>query len=396
MRNSLQLMDEKSILKKRALEIIDTCRTEIRNFNQSELDEFNDIKYKIYNINEELLAIDNVYSSDNNINTNIKRNKTMEKSFSLIKAIRSVSNNKAMDALESAVVEAGASEMRKAGLNYVGQIQLPSTETRAITVANEGEDVVATDLMDIVKPLHARNVLVQAGAKFVTGLVGDLQYPVMSAVNTTWEGETASAKDGSPTFTNVKMSPKRLTAVVPISKQFIVQDSVGAENAIREEIINAINAKLESTILGDAAGTATQPQGLFYSTESLPTVSDFASLTNLEGEVEEANVYGQMKYIVAPKAKASLRNMAKSTKSTQLVYENGEIDGTPALSTSNIKGKNLVYGDFSNYIIGQWGNIDITVDNVTLAAEGQIRLVVNCYFDAKPLRPEAFKVATIA
>lgn len=396
MRNSLQLMDEKSILKKRALEIIDTCRTEIRNFNQSELDEFNDIKYKIYNINEELLAIDNVYSSDNNINTNIKRNKTMEKSFSLIKAIRSVANNKAMDALESAVVEAGSAEMRKAGLNYVGQIQLPSQETRAITVANEGEDVVATDLMDIVKPLHARNVLVQAGAKFVTGLVGDLQYPVMSAVNTTWEGETASAKDGSPTFTNVKMSPKRLTAVVPISKQFIVQDSVGAENAIREEIINAINAKLESTILGDAAGTATQPEGLFYSTESLPTVADFASLTNLEGEVEEANVYGQMKYIVAPKAKASLRNMAKSTKSTQLVYENGEIDGTPALSTSNIKGKNIIYGDFSNFIIGQWGNIDITVDNVTLAAEGQIRLVVNCYFDAKPLRKEAFKVATIA
>ena len=396
MRNSLQLMDEKAQLKKRALEIIDTCKTEIRNFNQSELDEFNDIKYKIYNINEELLAIDNVYSSDNNINTNIKRNKTMEKNFSLIKAIRSVSNNKAMDALSQAVVEAGASEMRKAGLNYVGQIQLPSEETRAITVANEGEDVVATDLMDIVKPLHAKNVMIQAGAKFVTGLVGDLQYPVMSAVNTTWEGETASAKDGSPTFSNVKLSPKRLTAVVPISKQFIIQDSVGAENAIREEIINAINAKLESTILGDAAGTATQPEGLFYSTEALPTVADFASLTNLEGEVEEANVSGEMKYIVSPKAKASLRNMSKSTKSTQLVFENGEIDGTPALSTSNIKGKNIVYGDFSNYLIGQWGNIDITVDNVTLAAEGQIRLVVNVYFDAKPLRKEAFKVATIA
>lgn len=396
MRNSLQLMDEKAQLKKRAFEIIDTCKTEIRNFNQSELDEFNDIKYKIYNINEELLAIDNVYSSDNNINTNIKRNKTMEKNFSLIKAIRSVSNNKAMDALSQAVVEAGACEMRKAGLNYVGQIQLPSEETRAITVANEGEDVVATDLMDIVKPLHAKNVMIQAGAKFVTGLVGDLQYPVMSAVNTTWEGETASAKDGSPTFSNVKLSPKRLTAVVPISKQFIVQDSVGAENAIREEIINAINAKLESTILGDAAGTATQPEGLFYSTESLPTVTDFASLTNLEGEVEESNVSGEMKYIVSPRAKAALRNMAKSTKSTQLVYEGGEIDGTPALSTSNVKAKNIVYGDFSNYIIAQWGNIDITVDNVTLAAEGQIRLVVNCYFDAKPLRKEAFKVATIA
>lgn len=396
MRNSLQLKDEKSQLKKRAFELIENCKAEIRNFNQSELDEFNDIKSKINNINDELSALENMYSSDNNFTNNTKHKRTMEKNFSLIKAIRSVANNKALDTLETAVVEAGANEMRKAGLNYVGQIQLPSTEVRGITVSAEGEDVVATNLMDIVKPLHSKNVLVQAGAKFVTGLVGDLQYPVMSAVNTTWEGETADAKDGSPTFSNVKLSPKRLTCVVPISKQFIIQDSVGAEAAIREEIINAINAKLEATVLGDAAGSATQPQGLFYSTEALATVSDFATLTNLEGEVEEANVYGEMKYIVAPKAKSALRNMAKSTKSTQLVYENGEIDGTPALSTSNIKGKNIVYGDFSNYIIAQWGNIDLTVDNVTLAAQGQIRLVVNAYFDAKALRPEAFKIAQIA
>lgn len=395
MRNSLQLNDEKAQLKQKAFEMIEVCKQEIRNFNESELVEFNNIKDKINNINTELRQIESEYSSVSN-NTNIKNTKTMEKNFSLIKAIRSVANNKALDTLESAVVEAGANEMRKAGLNYVGQIQLPSTETRAITVTDEGEDVVATDLMDIVKPLHAKNVLVQAGAKFVTGLVGDLQYPVMSAVNTTWEGEVADAKDGSPTFSNVKMSPKRLTCVVPISKQFIVQDSVGAENAIREEIINAINAKLEATILGSESGTTTQPEGLFYSAEALTSVSDFAGLTELEGEVEEANVYGDMKYIVSPKAKSALRNMAKSTKSTQLVYENGEIDGTPALCTSNVKDKNIIYGDFSNYIIGQWGNIDLTVDNVTLAAQGQIRLVVNCYFDAKALRPEAFKVATIA
>lgn len=395
MRNSLQLNDEKAQLKQKAFEMIEVCKQEIRNFNESELVEFNNIKDKINNINTELRNIESEYSSVSN-NTNIKNTKTMEKNFSLIKAIRSVANNKALDTLESAVVEAGANEMRKAGLNYVGQIQLPSTETRAITVTDEGEDVVATDLMDIVKPLHAKNVLVQAGAKFVTGLVGDLQYPVMSAVNTTWEGEVADAKDGSPTFSNVKMSPKRLTCVVPISKQFIVQDSVGAENAIREEIINAINAKLEATILGSESGTTTQPEGLFYSAEALTSVSDFASLTELEGEVEEANVYGDMKYIVSPKAKSALRNMAKSTKSTQLVYENGEIDGTPALCTSNVKDKNIIYGDFSNYIIGQWGNIDLTVDNVTLAAQGQIRLVVNCYFDAKALRPEAFKAATIA
>ena len=249
--------------------------------------------------------------------------------------------------------------------------------------------------MDIVHPLQARNVMIQAGAKFLTGLVGDLHYPVMTAASCSWESETSEADNGSPTFSNIKLSPKRMAVVVPISKQFLIQDSVGAENAIREEIINAINAKLEATILGSTAGSTTQPEGFFATAANVESVSDFAGLVDLEAELEEANVYGELKYILAPKAKSALRNMAKSAKSTQLVYENGEVDGTPALSTSNVKNANFVYGDFSQYVIAQWGNIDITVDNVTLAASGQIRLVVNCYFDANPLRAAAFKVGKI-
>lgn len=392
--NSVEIIDKKAQLKAKAKQLTETCKAEIRDLTNAEADELNNIKAEIINLNEELRKIESEYNTGNITTKTIK--KQMEKQFSLIKAIRSVANNKALDKVESAVVEAGANEMRKAGLNYVGQIQLPSTEVRAITVNDEGEDVVATELLDLVRPLQAKNVMIQAGAKFVSGLVGDLQYPVMTNANVTWEGETAAASDGSPTFSNVKLSPKRLTCVVPISKQFIIQDSVGAENAIREEIINAINAKLEATILGNAAGSATQPKGLFYSATALDEVSNFADLTDMEADLEEANVYGDLKYIVSPKAKAALRNMAKSTKSTQLVYEAGEIDGTKALCTSNVKGNNIIYGDFSQYIIGQWGNIDLTVDNVTLAANGQIRLVVNAYFDAKPLREEAFKVATVS
>ena len=285
--------------------------------------------------------------------------------------------------------------MRKSSLNYVGQNQLPSKSRAAITVEVEGEDVVATDLMDVVKPLQAMNVMVKAGAKYITGLVGDVQYPIMSNASCTWEGETAKAKEGAVTFTNVKLSPKRLTTIVPISKQFLLQDGVGAEAAIREEIVNAINAKLEATILGSETGTATMPGGIFAG-EITTSINDFKGLCDLEAGLEDANVYGELKYIVSPKAKAALRNMAKSTKSTQLVFENGEIDGTPALCTSHLKDKKIAFGDFSQYIIAQWGNLDITVDNVTLAGDGQIRLVVNAYFDAKPLRDVAIKVAQIA
>lgn len=329
-------------------------------------------------------------------NNEIKNHTKMNKEFRLIKAINDIANNRSVDETAQAVVKAGAEEMRKAGVSYGGQIQLPTSELRsAITVTAEGEDVVATEIYDILEPLRAKNVLVAAGAKFITGLVGDVQVPSMSAGNVSWEGETVSAKDGGQTFTAVKLSPKRLTAYVDISKQFLVQDSKSAEALIRQDIINAINSKLEATILGSAVGTTTQPAGIFNG-KSKTTIASFKDVCDLEAKIEDANVIGECKYVMSNKAKAALRNMAKSAKSTELVMEGGAIDGTAVLNTSNVEEQNVVYGDFSNLAIGQWGSIDLLVDPYTKAADGQVRLVVNAFFDAKVLRDGAFAYGTTA
>lgn len=329
-------------------------------------------------------------------NNETKNHTKMTKEFRLIKAINDIANNRSVDDTAQAVVAAGAEEMRKAGVSYGGQIQLPTSELRGtITVTAEGEDVVATEIYDILEPLRAKNVLVAAGAKFITGLVGDVQVPSMSASNVTWEGETASAKDGGQTFTAVKLSPKRLTAYVDISKQFLVQDSKSAEALIRQDIINAINSKLEATILGSAAGTTTQPAGMFNG-KSKTTIASFKNICDMEAAIEDANVIGECKYVMSNKAKAALRNMAKSAKSTELVMEGGAIDGTEVLNTSNVEEQNVVYGDFSNLAIGQWGSIDLLVDPYTKAGDAQVRLVVNAYFDAKVLRDGAFAYGTTA
>ena len=329
-------------------------------------------------------------------NNTIKNHTKMTKEFRLIKAINDIANNRSVDDTAQAVVKAGAEEMRKAGVSYGGQIQLPTSELReTITVTAEGEDVVATEIYDILEPLRAKNVLVAAGAKFITGLVGDVQVPSMTAGNVYWEGETASAKDGAQTFSAVKLSPRRLTAYIDLSKQFLVQTSNSAEALIRQDIINAINSKLEATILGSAAGTTTQPAGMFNG-KSKTTIASFKDVCDLEAKIEDANVIGECKYVMSNKAKAALRNMAKSAKSTELVMEGGAIDGTEVLNTSNVEEQNVVYGDFSNLAIGQWGSIDLLVDPYTKAGDGQVRLVVNAFFDAKVLRDGAFAYGTTA
>lgn len=421
--NSVEIKDRKAQLKKKANEIIERCKSEVRDLQEDEKSELEVIKKEITDLNTQLSELeerlknlrfddedeavedteeneDKEVSEDeddadkeNNVDNNKEKRNMKKKAFSLVRSIRNIVNNAPMNDIDTAVISAGNEQARKAGVNFQGQIQLPSTRA-AVTVTAEGEDVVATELFDILKPLRAKNVLAQAGAKFLTGLVGNVQVPVMTKSNVTWEGETAAAKDGAGTFSHVTLSPKRLTAFVDISKQMIAQDSVDVEGAIREDLVNAINSKLEETVLGAAAGTATQPTGIFATIK--PTaVADFAALVNKESDVEDANVIGECKYILSNKAKAALRSMAKGTKSTQLVYENGSVDGTQALNTSNVAGKNYVYGDFSNLAIGAWGGVDLTVDPYTKAADGMIRIVVNMYVDAQVLRAAAFATGTV-
>ena len=336
---------------------------------------------------------DEPYDKDDDYKENISNRNKMKKQFSLLKAINDIANNRSLDAASQAVINAGADEMRSAGQSFSGQIQLPVESRAAVTVTNEHDDVVEVEFADLLTPLRAKNVLVAAGAKYMSGLIGDVQVPIMGAGNVTWEGEVASAKEAGYTFTSKKLQPKRLTAYVDISKQFLVQDSIGAEQAIRADIVAAINSKLESTILGSAQGSTTTPAGIFYG-QSPKTIATFKDICDLEASIEDANVIGECKYVMSNKAKAALRNMAKSTKSTQLVMENGEVDGTPVLNTSNVEAQNIAYGDWNNLAIGQWGAIDLVVDPYTLAKDGQVRIVINAFFDAVTLRPEAFAFGT--
>lgn len=409
--NSLEIKDKRNQLKKRAMSIIETCKMEVRDLTEDEAKEVEQIKSEIADLDIQLQELkdrlEKLTFEDEDVqemeekemsetkeesenNKKEQQRQMNKKSFSLLRTIRSIVNNQPLDAIDLAVINAGQKEARKSGLNIEGQIQLPSVENRTISVASDGEDVVATDVFDIMQPLRAKNVLVQAGAKVYSNLVGNVKIPVMSGANVQWETENGAAADGGAAFSHVELNPKRLTCYVDISKTLLAQDSVGVEEALRNDIIAAVNTKLEQTILGDEAGSTTKPEGILHAvTPEAPTAS-FADILNVEASVEDANVLGECKYIMSNKAKAKMRAMSKGTKSTQLVYENGAVDGTQAFNTSNCVDKTYIYGDFSNIVIGNWASTDVIVDPYTQAGNNAVRLVVNAYFDAAVARPAAF------
>ena len=380
--NSIELIDKKEQLKKKAEELLQKAQLEQRKLNEGEAEEFNALKMQIADVEDELRKLNNT------LNKEVKR---MEK-FSLLKAINDVANNRQLDERSQEVVNQGVTEMRKAGLSYSGQIQLPVEERADIAATGNGEEAVAVDKLNILEPLRANLVLTGAGANYMTGLVGNVSIPVYSGSNVGWAGEIEAAKDGAGTFSEVTLEPKRITAYIDISKQFLIQDSVSAEALLRSDIIRAITNKLEATILGEGAGDSKTPAGIFNGAEALTAVN-YKNIVSLMQTLEEANVGGNMKYIVSPAVKAALKTTSKDAGSGRFIMDGNEIDGVPALCTSACKG--IVLGNFADYIIAQFGAIDLTIDPYTQAANGKVRLVVNAYFDAKPRRTEAFVAKTL-
>ncbi len=370
--NSLEYTDAINQLIKRNSDIIKLAKSESRELCDEEDKEFNDNEEEIKELEDEKeqleKSLEDLENQDDKEqkNKNITSNKMERKNYSIVEEIRN-----SMKTHEPIVITRSA-----------------------LTVAAEGEDVVQTDIWDVWAPLRANNVLVDAGMKVYSGLQGDVQVPIFSKGNVAWAGETADASDGNGSFSNVTLSPKRITGKFPISLQFLAQTTPDVEAVVREDIALSVWEKIESTLLGSAAGTSTQPAGFAYGLAE-NSISDYSYLTALEADLEEKN-YKNINFIVSPKAKAAFKAMIKGTNNTGMVYDAGEVDGYPTGMTSNMTYTYFLAGDFSQSVCGLWDEvrIDVCADSATLA-KGQIEIIVNAFADAKVVRPDAIALGKV-
>lgn len=281
------------------------------------------------------------------------------------------------------------SEIRSALNSADHKVTLPA-ETRAVTqtVSGDGvhDEIVETEFKGLLEPLYADSVISNLGITIYNGLpAGDFKVSAMGKGAAAWADETGTAADSKNTFTHVTLQPKRISAQLSYSKQFLAQDTIGAEAAIRRDIYNALVAQIQSTMLSaDAAGT-NKPAGIFNGVTA-KNITSYAELCDVEATVDDSNVKGERKYLMSNKAKAILRCMPKSSLATELVLHGNDIDGTQVIANSDVPTTQYAYGDFSNIVMGTWGNVDLIIDPYTLAAENSVRIVVNAFVDWKKVR----------
>ena len=283
------------------------------------------------------------------------------------------------------------SEIRSALNSAEHKVTLPA-ETRTITqtVSGDGvhDEIVEEEFKGLLEPLYADSVISNLGITIYNGLpAGDFKVSAMGKGSAAWADETGTAAESKNTFTHVTLQPKRISAQLSYSKQFLAQDTIGAEAAIRRDIYNALVAQIQHTMLSADASGANKPAGIFNGVTA-KNISSYAELCDVEATVDDSNVKGERKYLMSNKAKAILRCMPKSSLTTELVLDGNDIDGTPVIANSDVPTTQYAYGDFSNIVMGTWGNVDLIVDPYTLAAENSVRIVVNAFVDWKKVRKD--------
>ena len=383
-KSKVELLDEKQKLQERASAITNDARTEQRMLNKDEEKELGEIQCRMADINIEIAMRDSEKQQKGNPHVT-------NQAFSLRKAILEMVDGEGYSERTKQMNTLGKDMLHQSGLSERSSkgLYIPVEARANMTAKSPGDTLIETDFLDIMTPLRDRLVLSQAGASMMTGLVGNIDIPEYSGSTAEWADENATAADGAGQFTKKTMKPKRLTSILTVSRQLLVQDSLGVEQLLRADLVNAVASKLEATILGGHTTSADKPDGLFTGIATAAVDMSWAGIVDLETNVDK--LFG--------KGKTTL----KSTGVAGYLIENESTNGYKALRTNavfNKKGSTnqeygIVFGNWADLLIGQWGALELMVDPYTKADQALVRIIVNSYWDATPRRSASFAKALI-
>lgn len=376
----LELKEKSLELRNQLSEIIANGQKEERELNEEETNTMAELRKSIDEIESQIEEIEKE-------NRNIQKEKEIKnkienrkETMSLVKMINAVLENRSFTEDEAKVMSEARADFAKSGISPKGQIVFRAI---AATVSGAGQENVSEDKWNLEVAVRNNLVATKMGADYVGGLVGDVSIPQYGGSSVLWKGETSAATSGQGLFTEVTLAPKRLTATLDISKQFLLQDSNDAEAMLISDLAAAVAEKLDQTIFGAGSGDTATPAGLFNGVSATTALSGitYDDVLALEEAVELANGSNYM-FVVNPKVKFALKG-TQMANGLQMVFDRGEIDGYKTISSNSVVTNGIICMDPRELVIGQWGGYDITVDPYTKAADGQVRLVINAYFDAK-------------
>ncbi len=370
---------------------------------------------KMRTLTEELNNINLIEEADRALASSKidKETEQMARRFSFSKFFRELSSERCeLTGVESELAQLGSEEAARSGINLKG-IALPSallnvrtyTYGGQSTAAADGGRLIATEIM-YQEALRKRLVLAQAGAGMITGLVGNINLVEGSHVNASWEGELTEVDESKKTFTVRAFSPKRLSLDTPISKQLLAQSSFDVEQLIINELIGSHAQALESACFNGSGDG--EPTGILnlsgIGSVVMGTNGDvltYGKIVDLETAISNRDAdLGSLCYITTPGVRGFCKQNLRSSGVSGYMWEGNELNGYRAFASNHMpsdleKGDGedlhaMLFGNFNDVMIGQWGGLDLVVDPYSMKKMGCIEVTLNAYHDVFIKRKESF------
>ena len=315
------------------------------------------------------------------------------KRYSLLRAINALANPTDVRAQKAAAFEFECSRAAAAQYGTTAQgLMIPVDVLRNWDLAkrtlNSSDDssLFTDDFRggDFIDVLRNASSVMQAGARMLSGLSGDVKIPKkLTAAAASWisteGGDTSSSE---MTVGSVSMVPRTLGAFTDATRQLLIQSSLDVEALMRDDLATALALAIDKAAL-EGSGSSGQPTGiLLTSGVNKPTafaaaIPTFAEVVEMETAVATDNaLMGNLAYILPAAMYGGLKTKEKATNTAQFVVEpGGTINGYRGIVSNQATDGNLYFGNFADLLVGFFGGLDITVDPYTNSRSGTVRIV---------------------
>ncbi|MDZ9577730.1 phage major capsid protein [Escherichia coli] len=353
-------------------------------------------------------ALNNITNAQRN-NEQINKEKNMEKTFDLNNVIRSLVDGAALGANEAeySAMAAGAA-MQRGRAARGGSVFVPAAALRAASEGNTKATLTAvTDekllTESYVEMLLPASCLGRLGVTVLSGLNAPIAVPKMTTSSVDAFGfvdENGAAPESKAEFANVKMAPKTFAGGNPISRQSL-KTVPNIATLITDHINKAVRIKLEQLILSDKANDR-GPAGLVKQLVDADRVTKKAAFSYKDflkeiAALTDAGVPAQaIKFAMSGATAAELESTLKDNGVSGYIIENGKLAGYDVVTSGVIPADHIVLGDFSGIMIGEWGGLELDMDDTTYRAQSAIVPRIWVDLDFTVVQPEALKVLHIS
>ena len=265
--------------------------------------------------------------------------------------------------------------------------------TSLYNTATKGAEAVFTEPGDLIDMLRNRSVAVRLGARVMGGLMGPVSFPKQATAATAYwmaENDGTNVTESNATLGSVTLTPKTLQATTAYSRQLVAQSTIDVEQFIREDLA-AVHALAWDQAVLHGAGSANEPSGLYVASGvnsvAMGGVPTFGKLIDMVTEVNKDNALaGNLAFVTTPGMAGKLaQTVVAASTDTRMIWggslTDGNLAGYPAISSNQVKATlgggsehGLLFGDWSQVMIGQWGAMEIIVDPYALKKQSMLEI----------------------